>query len=244
MTDELAVVIRIEFDEHWRVGTGTSASGLDDDQTWAMGDNSVCVPASHLKRVLRQRAEALAPLVGLVLCGGRLAAQDLPSPAVGHPGSCKSSSDKSVEVCAGCRLFGSPRVTPGWRFGPALVEQPDHLNRGQRTVLAAAQRQRSMHNRIDPWARRTAEDLLFSLENGRADLTATATAGYLFPGSPNVDELALLVAAVGGLEALGGRKRRGFGACRAWVEGAPGGRTHDEWVEVFVSHDWAGRVVP
>jgi len=226
----IEVAIAIQFTERWRVGTGSSRTGAVDDETWATDVGEVCAPAKHLKGRLREQAEDLAPRVGMVLCAGRLAGQA----EVQGPGSC----DGERGACPGCRLFGSPRVDPSWTFGAAVVTLPP-IPVDDR-VLRRAQRVRTTHNRIDHWARRTAQDLLFTLEDAREGLEATATIAYQYPGQPPDDELALLVAAVGGLESLGARRRRGMGACTAFVLGAPGGSDHDQWVDRFIDGPWPG----
>ncbi|MGH9123141.1 MAG: RAMP superfamily CRISPR-associated protein [Acidimicrobiales bacterium] len=235
MTD-YAIAVRIAMDEPWRVGTGTKGAAGIDDRTWSAADGSVVVPASHLKGKLREQAEWLAPLVGLRMCDGRLAG------AV--PGNWRTApcQPDGALPCVGCRLFGSPRISPGWHFSPArlnLTWPEDRAHCQEALIVQRAQRRARTHNRVDPWLRRTSEDLLFTLEHAAADIELEATIGYLFPDQPPDDEVALLVAAIGALDGLGGRSRRGFGACRAWVTNAPGGRDHDQWVERLTGGRWA-----
>jgi hypothetical protein len=114
-----------------------------------------------------------------------------------------------------------------------VLDLPE-LERREEAVLKAAERLRVTHNRMDPWARRVAEDLLFTVEAGRPGLSFTATCRYLGGAELPEDEVALLAGAAGALEALGGRTRRGYGRCRAWVDGTPGGHAHDQWVDRLI----------
>jgi len=234
------LVIRVAFDARWRVGTGTARSNAVDSETWLDGSGHVTVPASHLKRRLRAEAERLAALRGWTgLCAGRLAAARS-DPDVGEPVAMANLCGPDHErPCVTCRLFGAPRVEPGWRFGSARL-QHDRLDADPLTaaVAAAAERRVASHNRVDPWTRRVGEDLLFSLETARAGAELTAVVTRLDPAEndPAAErEIALLVGAVGLLDTLGGRRRRGYGRCRAWVDGAPLGRVHDDWVRTLLA---------
>ena len=233
--EDLSVDIVVVLESRWRVGTGTSRSGAVDDEMWRAGggDGAVTIPASHLKRRLRERAEWLAGLRGLRHCKGRLASvqQDVDVAGRTRDQTVTRGCDASEsDPCVVCRIFGSPRVEPGWQFGPALPETPE----------VAGQSHRSAHNALDPWARRVGEDLLFVVEAGwPTQLRARAKRLLGADGADELEEeVGLLVASVGALEAVGSRTRRGYGACRAWVEGSPAGRGHDEWVCWFLDHRW------
>ncbi|TMC03752.1 MAG: hypothetical protein E6J41_26495 [Chloroflexi bacterium] len=210
----------IEMESRWRVGTGGPRPGAVDDETWADADGQVLVPASHLKRRLRERAEELVDLLGGRRCDGRLAA---------------ARQEPEVGPLDVGRVFGSPRVEPEWRFGPAIMDLPARTDDELR-VLREAARRPIAHNAVDPWSRRVGEDLLFTLEAGRAGTRLRAGIVRWDDGGDGIEaEVALLVGTVGALESLGPRRRRGYGRCRAWLDGAVGGRDHDTWVDLLVA---------
>jgi CRISPR/Cas system CSM-associated protein Csm3 (group 7 of RAMP superfamily) len=233
-----ALDLVVEFDSRWRVGTGTTRSGVVDDETWADADRHLTIPASHLKRRLRERGEWLARLLGLAICSGRLAGNDpevVQAPrrerrATQRQPTCVDRDPSAP--CLTCRMFGAPRVEPGWQFRRGRLQLPSSTESAE--ALRAGERLRLVHNRVDPWARRTAEDLLFALEAGRPGLRFEARCEYLAGAAAPPDEAALLVGAVGALEALGARTRRGYGRCHAWVAGRPGGLDHDGWVKYLI----------
>lgn len=222
------VEVRVAVDSRWRVGTGTSSRGLD-DETWSDAGGHVTIPASHLKRRLRERAEWLCDVRGVPRCRGRIAG--VAEADGGDEDAFASACSGGDDACLTCLIFGSPRVEPGWRFEPAVLLRPDVPDPD---VLREAERAQVVHNRIDPWARRSSGDLLFTLEAARSGLEYNTSAVFLWPGEPPEEEVGLLVAAVGALEAVGGRKNRGYGECRAWVLDRPGGRGHDDWIGRFL----------
>lgn len=211
----LDVTLILQFDARWRVGTGTSGANGADDDTARDNHGNATLQLTSLRQRLRASAQHVAELSGRRACRGRLVGLGEPCPV--------------AAPCVVCLVFGSSRVPSVWEWQIAPVDG---------TPLDVFT---SSHHARDPWARRPAQDQLYSLATVRSGSAFRALVHWPERSDPTTEEIGLIVAATGALDSIGARTSRMRGQCRAWLGEDVNGLDHNAWVEAFVSSGPAER---
>lgn len=100
------------------------------------GGNTIYLPGSSLKGVIRDRVEQIIRTVGLYAC-------DPPQ----ENGGCSAHIEENWpgpviynELCAACRIFGSTKMASRFHIQDAYPEQPIELNASDQRALVAIDR--------------------------------------------------------------------------------------------------------
>lgn len=203
----LAVTLRTPIN----VGSGAMADALADKPTLRDARGLPIIPGSTLKGKVRHVCEQIAHrLWGDQVCHAP------------YPGQmCRD------EPCRVCRIFGSPWYRSLLRFGDL------HLKPGDEQIPAKVEWEKSSHLQAGllrtgvGLSRRSGtaqEEILYSIE-GYHPPASFVYDGHIRGELVGEEDLALLLAGLREVRALGGSKGRGMGWCRieptVTVEGQP-----------------------
>lgn len=204
----MTLTLEITFLSDWHVGQGSGRPGAIDRLVRRDADGLPYVPARTLLGVWRDSAESLA--AALDLCGATTAWTTLVSQLFGDQPA----------------LRGATRCEPGRiRLTPARV-LPEALRQAlANPALRDGLTFTSPSVRVDPKTGAAEDDKLYFTELCPAGATLRAEAELLSLAEleEGAIELLFLAASAEGVRAIGGKRRRGRGACRvrvAEVEGA------------------------
>lgn len=216
---KVALGYKIEFLSPFHVGTGCGLAGVVDSRTTRDRDGFVYIPGSSLKGRLKPYFERL---VGYLFDkeGGSTTR-----------GSCGGNVCMPERPCIACYLFGNLRWEGSLRFSDAKLSSDEraHLKNlfeeyGFPLHMADSEVRTSV--RISRMFRTAEPKCLFSNELGRAGMHLYGSIygrmgreGYVDLGPNSVPlGIPLLVAAIKGVEDLGGCNSRGLGRCFISVE--------------------------
>jgi CRISPR/Cas system CSM-associated protein Csm3 (group 7 of RAMP superfamily) len=204
----VSFTLEIKMDAAWHVGTGL-ARGLLDRTLRRDARGAVYIPASTIKGRLRNACEHVARLYDAP--ENRLQVCIPPRP---------QTMCRGFQPCIVCRLFGSPYLGERLFFEdavlqPVLADIYDPDSQAQPRTRVKLDRQRGVAE----------EGHLFSTEYAEAMLIFEAHIMGRLPLTPCADdighayELLLLAAGVRMVQALGGDKSVGCGACEMMFVG-------------------------
>lgn len=194
--------VRVEFDTPFNVGSGAMGGTWADKPLVKDRDGLPMIPASSLKGKLRHECERLAE-----------ALLEDEKPVCGSPApDAMCQSDDLTDLCPACRIFGSPWHQSPLFFSDLRIVEPRFLREMEpppRTNLRYGVGL-SRHRRV------AEEHLLYTTEVFQPGGTVTL-AGSI-EGRLDEKELALLIAGLDSVFALGGGKSRGLGWCHCQVQ--------------------------
>ncbi len=211
--------LQVEFDTPFNVGSGAMGGSVADKPLLRDFQGLPMIPASSLKGRLRHECERLAKALGEKCC---------------HP----PAADKMCqgqwpdEFCPVCRLFGSPWHISPLFFSDLKPSEPALLKRGKRSPRSGLRYGVALSRR-----RRVAEEnLLYTVET-----FGPLTLSGAIEGNASEEGLALLLAGLDSLFALGGGRSGGLGWCRLETRAY---RIHDDRSEEEIDLDEAKKSLP
>ena len=211
--------LKLTFESDWHIGTGAGIPGSVDRQVLRDGDGLPYVPGKTLTGILRDAAEWVADIRDALKTqeqtnGGkwRKAVDSL----FGHQPETHGGAEGKEAQPAKIGV-GSARLGEDVR---RCVVDADEAGRGSGLLLSSALVQVHPGVKIDPDTGRAQENHLFSTERARWDCVLYAEIAYL-AGGLEEDEARLLDDAIKAVRRVGGKRRRGAGACRLAWDGEP-----------------------
>lgn len=221
---------KIVFEESWSVGSGEASGSVLDAVVRRDGDGLPFVPGTTLRGLARDAVRDLAQILGEDLCSGTLTRTD------GDLGDLCGVTRKGTP-CLHCTLFGSPQREGKVSWGPARQRLPVTLPKGRKAFAEQASlvpgllTRAHLRTAIDPESGRADDEHLFSAEEARPVFALEGSVELHADLSPR--HVAILVAALRSVRALGGGRRRGLGACRLRIERARLAPHFDDWEEAI-----------
>lgn len=203
----------LEFAGEFHTGSGTGLPGLVDEFVFRDPQGFSVIPASHIKGLLRDSTYRMLQKLNMLnsICTGQQTwhKDQIPDPK-------DFCSLQASPLCILCALFGSPSISGGVRFSPATYEQRDTL---ATLELADCDAYLSAHATIDRKTRRAKPKHLFNLEVvrplGKYKGSIKFIGWYSETTQLTAEKLqALLLAALLFTRRVGGKRRRGWGACK------------------------------
>lgn len=198
--------LTIDMLSDFHISSGTGIVGLADRAVLRAANKELMIPGSTIKGRTRHHCEQLARSFRIKLCRGKAE----------HSEMCKSNQSP----CLICRLFGSEWMPGSLRFSDA------HLSPSLRNIVRQQGDEREFdyqvvsrtRTRINRVLRRVEEGALFTFEEGVEGLSfESSIIGSVLCSDTEVAGLPLevvaLVASLGLVERLGGKKTVGLGEC-------------------------------